>query len=206
MEIYVRTSHKSVKSFYEAEPQDFRQLLTETSQRVGWQFDAENGVFFNEFDVPRGYWIAANGEDVATRIDNGASTQNTIFKTGEEIVLYQDGKEVSKAPIQEKKELVELLNQFYNHKSPALAQFEDAIEDFRERIPELGRQLAAYIETAKKENPRFKAAYDSFYGMCKGALYSKLAEDAVDEMLIQQVLSGRLVGLLDAKFLTTNPI
>lgn len=206
MEIYVRTSHKSVKSFYETDPQDFRQLLTETSQRVGWQFDAENGVFFNEFDVPRGYWIAANGEDVATRIDNGASTQNTIFKSGEEIVLYQDGKEVSKAPIQEKKELVELLNQFYNHKSPALAQFEDAIEDFRERIPELGQQLASYIEAAKKENPRFKTAYESFYGMCKGALYNKLAEDAVDEMLIQQVLGGRLVGLLDAKFLTTNPI
>lgn len=206
MTTHVRSTHKAIKAFYDSDARDFEQLLSETSQRVGWQFDAEAGVFSNEFDVARGHWVAVNGDDIELQITRGAPTTNTLFNTDEEVVLYQDGREVQKAPIEEKKTLVDLLNQFYDHALPETSRFEQVVAAYETTIPELAKKLNDRINRQRKSDASFKNAYESFFGLCKGALYNKLAEDAVDEMLIQHVLGSKLLLYIDENFLKRNPI
>ena len=54
------------------------------------------------------------------------------------------------------------------------------------------RGLEKIIAEARETNPQFTAAFNDFYEKCCQALNPNLAEDAVEEMLIQHLLTVRL--------------
>jgi predicted helicase len=52
--------------------------------------------------------------------------------------------------------------------------------------------LKERIEAERKQNPRFRAAFDDFYELCRQSINPNLSEQAVEEMLIQHVLTERI--------------
>ena len=91
------------------------------------------------------------------------------------------------ADLTKPQELADLLNAFFSHTEPAHDNFEKAVDEFKQRVPDLARGLVDLIADSHKNNPRFIEAFDAFYDLCKSSLNPNLAVAAVDEMLVQHL-------------------
>ena len=188
----------------------FQSLLADTARLKGWtlvpELSAHSGGSLARPDatlrdansLPRGYWEAKDTKDdldseIRRKIAHGYSLSNTIFEDTETGVLYQNKQEVLRVPLGDPKELARLLNQFYGYAEPDIEGFEEAVEEFQERVPELARGLAEKIREAHKDNPRFIQAFAQFFTLCQTALNPNIRVEAVDEMLVQHLLTERLI-------------
>ena len=89
--------------------------------------------------------------------------------------------------------LAELITEFFRHVEPEIEEFEQAVNEFKERVPDLAEGLRKKIEQSHKTNPAFKKAFGDFYDLCRTSLNPNLSPAAVDEMLIQHILTERLI-------------
>ena len=115
--------------------------------------------------LSRGYWEAKDTSDdldaeIVKKAAKGYSLVNTIFEDTRTAVLFQGKREVLRADLHEAQQLCDLLNLFYAYTEPDIADFEQAIGEFKERVPELARGLADIIRDAHDSNPKFQAAFD----------------------------------------------
>jgi predicted helicase len=67
------------------------------------------------------------------------------------------------------------------------------MEEFKSRIPDLSQSLRDTITEAHKKNRDFRDAFDEFVAVVRASLNPELSEDKVDEMLIQHLLTERLM-------------
>ena len=63
---------------------------------------------------------------------------------------------------------------------------------FRDRVPDIGRGLAKLIQKERQTNRRFTIAFVDFYDKCRQSINPNLSEAAVEEMLIQHLLTERI--------------
>src|SRR5687768_5110566 len=173
-------------------------LVTEHSERAGKRGIRYDGVLRDQYRLPHGYWEAKDSSDDLTaeirkKIERGYSLNNTIFEDTRQAVLYQDGRETLSADMRDADKLTHLLNAFLNYNMPPFVKFEQAVQHFAGEIPNIAQGLFTRIETAHKENKRFREAFARVYELCKTALNPNLRREAVDEMLIQHMLTERLI-------------
>ena len=71
-----------------------------------------------------------------------------------------------------------------------------AVEEFREKVPVLGRGVANLIESEMRDNTRFRTAFENFHQQCKASIDPNLAEAQVEEMLIQHLLTERIFATI----------
>ncbi|MGD0089746.1 MAG: type ISP restriction/modification enzyme, partial [Planctomycetota bacterium] len=107
-------------------------------------------------------------------------------------VLYQNKLEVMRVELHDPQQLADLLNHFYSYAEPEIERFDHAVEEFKTRVPELARGLAGLIEKAHTDNPEFGKAFGSFFALCQSSINPNLSRAAVDEMLVQHLLTERL--------------
>jgi predicted helicase len=103
---------------------------------------------------------------------------------------------------------VDLLNDFFAHVEPDYDRFDQAVHEFKERVPELAAGLADKIKKAHKDNPKFETAFGRFFELCQQTLNPNIRRDAVDEMLVQHLLTERLFRTIfdDPDFARRNVI
>ncbi|MBI5093646.1 MAG: transposase [Candidatus Hydrogenedentes bacterium] len=163
--------------------------------------------------LPRGYWEAKDTKDdldaeIAKKLARGYPTTNIIFEDTRQGVLYQDGEEVLRVNLGQPQELADLLNRFFGHTEPDIDKFETAVEEFRERVPDLAKGLTLKIEEAHKSNAKFQAAFADFFRLCQHSLNPNISRAAVDEMLVQHLLTERLIRTIfdNEEFTSRNVI
>jgi predicted helicase len=76
---------------------------------------------------------------------------------------------------------------------PEIEGFQQAVDEFKTRVPELAKGLVEKIVEAHKTNKKFQAAFDAFFTLCRQTLNPNIAAAAVDEMLVQHLLTERLI-------------
>ncbi|HWS88448.1 MAG TPA: type ISP restriction/modification enzyme [Pyrinomonadaceae bacterium] len=188
----------------------FQDLLKECGRQFGWTLVPEwplkragqmplraDGALVDQFRLRHGLWEAKDGADDLRRearkkLELGYPSDNILFQSPERAILYQNGREVLDADITEAENLVRALSQFFDYQPPAYEQWEQAVEDFQAKIPEFGRALKELIEKERRGNKRFRAAFDEFYELCRQSVNPNLSEPAVEEMLIQHLLTERI--------------
>src|SRR5262249_34362980 len=133
---------------------------------------------------------------------------NTIFEDTRRAALFQNGVEARRFDLAEPQQLADLLNQFYAFAEPDIEGFEQAIAEFRERVPELAKGLDDKIKEAHAKNPKSQKAFGDFFALCQTALNPNIRRDAVDEMLVQHLLTERLFRKIfhDEEFTRRNVI
>jgi predicted helicase len=105
---------------------------------------------------------------------------------------------VSKCPvvldedISEPEALVQTLRRFLEYVPPEFEEWTDAVEHFQDRVPELGEALKKLIEKEEKSSPSFREAFDTFFGLCRQTINPNISKEAVEEMLIQHLLTERI--------------
>jgi predicted helicase len=184
----------------------FQHLLATVGKRVGWTLVPEqrlpngrvpDGTLRDAFLLPRGYWEAKDSaddlnEEVKKKIAAGYPLANTIFEDTRRAVLYQDGQRRLEVELRRKEQLADLLHAFTSYAEPEYEQFEQAVAEFKARIPELAQGVLAIIARERKGNKTFVAAFTGFHELCRQALDPRISEAQIDEMLVQHLLTERL--------------
>ncbi len=200
----------------------FLNLLNETAHQVKWMLIPEqtieggirpDGVLRDSFDLKRGIWEAKGPQsdldkEIARKIATGYPLTNTIFENTKRAILFQNKKRAFEFNLQNPQEVGDLLNQFFTYTEPDIASFEVAIQEFKERVPELARALLAIIEREYKANRKFITAFDAFAELCRTSLDPKIGSDVINEMLVQHLLTERLFSTVfdNPDFIRRNAI
>jgi predicted helicase len=188
----------------------FQTLLEHCGRQFGWKLVAEwqikrnhghplrvDGALLDEFRLTHGFWEAKDshddlGKEVKKKLTAGYPQNNIIFQAPERAILWQNGRSVLDVDITDPVALVEIVKQFFDYTPPEFEEWTDAVTHFQNQVPELGRALAELIKDEKKSNPRFRAAFDDFLALCRQSINPNLSAQAVEEMLIQHLLTERI--------------
>jgi predicted helicase len=173
-------------------------LIAEQEKKVNGKAIRPDGTFKDHMNLVRGYWEAKDTSDnldaeIEKKRRAGYLLNNIIFEDTATAVLYQNEQRILTADMKDPAKLGELVTEFFRHIEPEIEEFEHAIDEFKERVPDLAQGLAKKIEKSHRDNPAFKKAFADFFELCRTSLNPNLSQSAVDEMLIQHILTERLI-------------
>ncbi len=156
-----------------------------------------DGTLYDSFKIPRGYWEAKDTKDdleaeIVGKLKIGYPTVNTIFEDTRRAVLYQNRQRIQSFDLQKPEELAALLTQFFNHTDERIEDYHRAVTEFSARIPDLAKGLMQVIAEQKTGNPAFTRAFEDFHELCRVALNPQVRAEAIEEMLVQHLLTDRL--------------
>ncbi len=156
-----------------------------------------DGAILDEYGLPLAYWEAKDIDDnlsksVQQKQDAGYPLDNTLFQTPQRVILYQNGQVALDVDITEPANLIAALQYLFSYVPPALNNWHTAVSDFREHVPDLASKLKELIEQRHETDPTFKKAFFDFYETCRTSINPELSQEAVEEMLIQHILTERI--------------
>jgi len=187
-------------------------LVEEYSQKLSSHTIYYDGVLCDQFRLPHAYWEAKDSHDdldkeIQLKRQRGYSFGNMLFEDTQTLVLFQNGLEVGRARFTDSSAAARLLEAFINYEVAPFTRFEEAIAYFGQEIPTLANGLASRIAYAHAHNQSFQRAHADFMEICRQALNPNISQAAVDEMLIQHMLTERLMRkLFDEDFVQHNVI
>ncbi len=188
----------------------FQSLLESCARQFQWTLVPEysmtlhknkrivvDGALIDNFNLTHGVWEAKDIHDdlpteVQRKFEAGYPRDNILFQTPQRAILWQNDQQVLDAKLTDPKRLVETLQTFFSHRPPEIAEWEEAVAQFKDKVPDIGRGLASLIQKERQTNRGFTAAFADFYEKCRQSINPNLAEAAVEEMLIQHLLTERI--------------
>ena len=156
-----------------------------------------DGALIDSFQLPHGYWEAKDIHDnlpveVQHKFEAGYPRDNILFQTPKHAILWQNDQPTLEADLTDATQLIETLQAFFSHRPQAYLEWEEAVSQFKDRVPALGQGLVELIEKERGTNRRFAAAFRTFHEKCCQSINPDLSEAAVEEMLIQHLLTERI--------------
>lgn len=150
----------------------FANLLRACASRMKWTLAEQyqilrkgrrplraDGVFLDQFKLRHGVWEAKDSDDdldkeVKKKFKEGYPQDNILFQAPDRAILVQNGRILFDEPITDSDKLVEVLKLFCEYQPQEFEQWDVAVEEFKERVPELAQSLLALIEMERKQNKR----------------------------------------------------
>ncbi len=156
-----------------------------------------DGVILDEYGLPFAYWEAKDMHDdllkaVQQKRDAGYPLENTFFQTPQRAIVYQNGQVVLDLDITEPARLIAALQHLFSYVPAALDNWHTAVADFRAHVPALASKLKELIDKQHQADLAFQNAFADFYQICRTSINPDLSQDAVEEMLIQHILTERI--------------
>ena len=156
-----------------------------------------DGEIVDTFKLPYGYWEAKDTQDdlhveARKKFAAGYPSENIVIQSPTHALLYQHGKLQLDLDITDPRNLVRVLQGFFAYQEANIAAWHTAVSEFRETVPELGEELAILIKTERQNNARFQEAFTNFHKQCQVSINPNLSIAAVEEMLIQHLLTERI--------------
>ncbi|TAF34385.1 MAG: DNA helicase [Oscillatoriales cyanobacterium] len=188
----------------------FADLLKSCCQQFGWTLVPEkemkignnkrirvDGELVRADSLRHGIWEAKDTHDklereVKQKFAVGYPKDNIIFQAPERAIIWQGGKQLCDEDITKPQSLVDTLKLFFEYRTPAIAQWEVAAAEFGSRVKDLAGKLISLIDGQRKTNKRFIQAFNDFTAVCRQSINPNLSEAAVEEMLIQHILTERI--------------
>jgi predicted helicase len=156
-----------------------------------------DGALLDTYHLAHGYWEAKDEKDdldkeVKSKLDRGYPRDNIIFQAPERAILYQAGARIADEDISKPDYLAQIVNQFFTYRAPHIEEWEEAVAEFSDRIPELATAVFKIIEDERRRNPAFVKSFEDFYALCRQAINPNLSPEAVERMLVQHLLTERI--------------
>ena len=160
-----------------------------------------DGEIVDTFDLPHGHWEAKDTHDdlrteARKKSEAGYPFKNIIIQSPTRALLYQNKHLRLDVDLTDPNNLINLLNTFFAYREENITDWYAAVEEFREKVPVLGRGVASLIESEMQDNARFRTAFENFHQQCKASINPNLAEAQVEEMLIQHLLTERIFATI----------
>ena len=188
----------------------FQSLLQGCARQFDWTLVPEHsmtgvqnrrivldGALMDNFRLTHGYWEAKDADDdlpaeVVRKFERGYPRDNILFQEPHRAILWQNERQTLDADLTDPTELIGTLETFFSHRPPEYTEWEEAVVQFRDRVPALGEGLAERIHQERETNQAFISAFADFYEKCRQSINPNLSEAAVEEMLIQHLLTERI--------------
>ena len=188
----------------------FQSLLQNCARQFDWTLVPEHsmtgvqnnrivvdGALMDDFRLTHGYWEAKDEDDdlpseVVGKLEAGYPRDNILFQTPHRAILWQNNHQMPEANLRDRTQLIRVLETFFSHRLPEYTEWEAAVAQFRERVPALGEGLAERIHGERETNRAFITAFADFHEKCRQSINPNLSEAAVEEMLIQHLLTERI--------------
>jgi len=156
-----------------------------------------DGTLLDEFQLIHGFWEAKDTKDnleaeVKKKFADGYPRDNIIFQAPAHTIIWQNNIQVINEPITKPDYLIEALKTFFEYEPPEYEEWNQAVEEFKQKVPELGKALLEIIEKEAQSNPRFVKTFEEFTSICRTAINPNISKQAVEEMLIQHLLTERI--------------
>ncbi|HMA35501.1 MAG TPA: type ISP restriction/modification enzyme [Chloroflexia bacterium] len=180
-----------------AAPQGLTLLAEQTMDGTRQRPIRLDGVLVDDLHFRRGCWEAKDSVDdldaaIPRKIAAGYPLANTLFENTRRAVLFQDGRRALDADLRDPAALRALLDTFVTYAPAQIAEFHRAVARFRDDLPQLAAGLTALIDDARRTNPAFRAALDSFLALCRSSLNPATTPAEVEDMLKQHLLTERI--------------
>jgi len=218
----LKVTHKVVKNYYKelselsklkashegAVSPAFAALLRHCARQFKWTLIEQYSMKHNSHKIivdgalkdaflTHGVWEAKDTEDdlekeVKKKFEAGYPKDNILFQAPDRIIIWQEGGQVFDANISKPEYLVEALKVFFEYQPPAYEQWQKAVEEFKLKVPELAAGVLELIEKERGSNKGFVEAFNDFFDLCRQAINPNIALQAVEEMLIQHLLTERI--------------
>ena len=188
----------------------FANILRAGAQPFGWTLTEQytrkladgrsiriDGALLDDFNLAHGYWEAKDSDDdldleIRKKLATGYPQDNILFQAPQRMVVIQQGQRVWDSPIAAPDLLIEGLQTFFTYQPPAYARWQQAVEEFKTVVPALAESLLTLIEGERQNNQAFRQAFARFAALCRDAINPNIADAAVEEMLIQHLLTERI--------------
>src|SRR6266446_7324074 len=133
----------------------FATLLETAAKPFGWKLVPEHsmrgkgrrriqpdGTLMDVFRLHHGHWEAKDSGDdlnkeIRAKIDKGYPVENLLFWEPRRAVLYQHGQRIADIPLDQPEALLAILGKFLEFAPEAIAQWESAVAEFKDKVPEL---------------------------------------------------------------------
>jgi predicted helicase len=204
----------------------FQDVLQTYTKKLGWQFVEEytikrsgrrnasvDGALLDQFSLPRGFWEAKDTNDdlaieVQKKFADGYPQTNILFWQPGRAILYQNGRKILDEDISTAPKFVEVFKAFFEYDQPHIKEWEHAVEEFKNTIPTLAESVLKILNEQRKTNRAFQQAFDGFMGLVQQSINPSLSVEAVEEMLIQHLLTRRIfTSIFNATdFLSKNAV
>ena len=99
---------------------------------------------------------------VIDKREAGYPLDNILFQNPQRAILYQNGAEVMDIDITEPANLIQVLQFLFSYAPPELNNWQTAVTDFREHVPDLATELKERIEQRHETDTTFKKAFTDF--------------------------------------------
>ncbi len=188
----------------------FQSLLEHCARQCGWTLVPEHaistrrakrivvdGALIDNFRLTHGYWEAKDiDDDLPVEVDRkfaaGYPDDNILFQTPQRAILWQNGRMTLDADLTDAAQLIETLRTFFAYRPQEYAAWEESVAQFKDRVADIGQGLAQLIQQERRSNSAFTTAFAGFLDKCRQSINPNLSEEAVEEMLIQHLLTERL--------------
>ena len=193
-----------------------KQIDATFSQQYQMQTDSGDRIIIDgavtKLGMPLAYWEAKDIHDdlpqaVQEKQQAGYPIDNILFQTPERGILIQNGQTTLDTDLTDPDNLVNTLQQLFSYTTPVHEDWELAVADFRTHVPDLATEMMDLIEKQLENDSTFRTAFNGFYETCKSAINPNLSQKAVEEMLIQHILTERIFRtVFDRSDFTTRNI
>jgi hypothetical protein len=156
-----------------------------------------DGALIDAFNLPRAWWEAKDTKDslraeAEKKFALGYPRTNTLFQTPTHALLVQNGRIEFDGEITDPIKLVDALRPFFEYRQPNQENWGRAVREFSERIPEIAKGAMTLIEAERKNNRAFVERFTAFANLCRESIKPGLKDSAVEEMLVQHLLTERI--------------
>ena len=193
-----------------------KQIDATFSQQYQMQTDSGDRIIIDgavtKLGMPLAYWEAKDIHDdlpqaIQEKQQAGYPLDNILFQTPERGILIQNGQITFDTDLTDLNNLVNTLQQLFGYTTPVHEDWERAVADFRTHVPDLATEMMDLIERQLENDATFRTAFNGFYETCKSAINPNLSQKAVEEMLIQHILTERIFRtVFDRSDFTTRNI
>lgn len=171
-----------------------------------------DGALLYELRVPFGYWEAKDAKDdldaeIEFKFKRGYPQDNIIFEDSTQAVLIQHRAEVMRCDVADVNALEKLLKLFFSFERAEIADFRQAVTQFKTDLPAVLEALRAMIEREHTTNAAFTRASKKFLKHAQEAINPGLTAADVREMLIQHILTEEIFSkVFDSEFHRDNNV
>jgi len=171
-----------------------------------------DGALLHELRVPFGYWEAKDDKDdiddeIAFKFKRGYPQDNIVFEDSTQAVLIQHRAEVMRCSVTDVKALEKLLRLFFAYERAEIADFRQAVAQFKTDLPAVLTALRDMIEAQHGGNAAFRDASSAFLKHAQEAINPSLSAADVREMLIQHILTEEIFSkVFDSEFHRDNNV
>ena len=171
-----------------------------------------DGALLHELRVPFGYWEAKDAKDdldaeIQFKFKRGYPQDNIIFEDSRQAVLIQHRAEVMRCDVADVHALEKLLKLFFGFERAEIADFRQAVAQFKTDLPAVLEALRAMIEREHTTNAAFTKASKKFLKHAQEAINPGLTAADVREMLIQHILTEEIFSkVFDSEFHRDNNV